>query len=186
VVLSTLTLLAQEATQEVVEKAPNNPILPVANELFWGAICFFGLWALMKFVLLKPIVKTMDDRAAKVRDDLDQAERAESELVSAIEQYQAGLASAKAEATGIIEAARAEADAYRADVLARAEAEVATLRTAAADEVATAKTNAMAELRSSVADIAVQAASAVVQKPLDAAAEMQVIEDYVNRAGSPS
>jgi len=44
----------------------------------------------------------------------------------------------------------------------------------------------MTQLRGSVADIAVQAASAVVQKPLDAAAEMQVIEDYVNRAGSPS
>lgn len=180
--LSTL-LLAAEA---VVEKAPKNPILPVANELFWGAICFFGLWALMKFVLLKPITSTMADRAAKVRDDLDQAERAESELVNAIGQYEDGLASAKAEATRIIEAARAEADAYRAEVLARVEAEVATMRTTAADEVTTAKTTAMAELRSGVADIAVQAASAVVQKPLDAAAEMQVIEDYVNRAGSPS
>ena len=60
------------------------------------------------------------------------------------------------------------------------------MRTAAADEVTTAKATAMAELRSGVADIAVQAASAVVQKPLDAQAEMQVIEDYVNRAGSPS
>jgi len=182
VVLSTL-LLAAEA---VAEKAPKNPILPVANELFWGAICFFGLWALMKFVLLKPVVSTMEARAAKVRDDLEQAERAESELASAIHQYQAGLASAKAEATGLIEAARAEADAYRADVLARAEAQVGALRTAAADEVTTAKATAMAELRSGVADIAVQAASAVVQKPLDAQAEMQVIEDYVNRAGSPS
>jgi len=183
VVLSTLLLAAEAATTEA---APKNPILPVANELFWGAICFFGLWALMKFVLLKPVVSTMEERAAKVRDDLEQAERAESELVAAIEQYQAGLASAKAEATGLIEAARAEADVYRADVLARAEAQVGALRTAAADEVTTAKATAMAELRSGVADIAVQAASAVVQKPLDAQAEMQVIEDYVNRAGSPS
>jgi F-type H+-transporting ATPase subunit b len=182
VVLSTILL----AAETVVEKAPNNPILPVANELFWGAVCFFGLWALMKFVLLKPVVSTMEDRAAKVRDDLDQAERAESELVAAIEQYQAGLSSAKAEATGIIEAARAEADAYRAEALARAEAQVAAMRTAAADEVAAAKATAMAQLREGVADIALQAASAVVQKPLDAAAEMQVIEDYVNRAGSPS
>jgi F-type H+-transporting ATPase subunit b len=182
VVLSTLLL----AAEVVVEKAPKNPILPVANELFWGAICFFGLWALMKFVLLKPITATMADRAAKVRDDLDQAERAETELVSAIEQYEAGLASAKAEATRTIEGARAEADAYRAGVLAGAEAEVAVMRSAAATEVSAAKTTAMAELRSGVADIAVQAASAVVQKPLDAAAEMQVIEDYVNRAGSPS
>ena len=60
------------------------------------------------------------------------------------------------------------------------------MRSAAADEVVAAKADAMAQLRSGVADIAVQAASAVVQKPLDPAAELQVIEDYVNRAGSPS
>ena len=181
-VLSTLLL----AAEVVVEEAPKNPILPVLNELFWGAICFFGLWALMKFWLMKPIVATMQERAAKVRDDLDQAERAERELESAIDQYGAGLASAKAEAGRSIEDARAQADAYRATKLAAAEAQVAALRSAAADEVVAAKADAMTQLRGSVADIAVQAASAVVQKPLDAAAEMQVIEDYVNRAGSQS
>ena len=181
-VLSTL-LLAAETT---VEKAPANPILPIANELFWGAVCFFGLWALMKFVLLKPVVSTMQARAAKVRDDLDQAERAERELEAAIEQYGAGLSSAKAEATRTIEDARAQADAYRATKLAEAETQVASLRSAAAEEVLTAKADAMAQLRGGVAQIAVDAASAVVQKPLDPAAQMQIIEDYVNRAGSPS
>jgi F-type H+-transporting ATPase subunit b len=181
VVLSTLMLAAETATE-----SPANPILPVANELFWGAVCFFGLWALMKFVLLKPIVATMHERTAKVRDDLDQAERAERELEAAIEQYSAGLSSAKAEATRTIEDARAQADAYRASTLAAAEAEVASLRSEAAREVAAAKAEAMAQLRGGVAQIAVDAASAVVQRPLDPAAQMQVIEDYVNRAGSPS
>ena len=127
-VLSTLLL----AAEVVVEEAPKNPILPVLNELFWGAICFFGLWALMKFWLMKPIVATMQERAAKVRDDLDQAERAERELESAIDQYGAGLASAKAEAGRSIEDARAQADAYRATKLAPAEAQVAGLRSDAA------------------------------------------------------
>jgi F-type H+-transporting ATPase subunit b len=176
-------LLAAEA---VVEQTPKNPILPVLNELFWGAICFFGLWALMKFVLLKPVVATMAERAAKVRDDLDQAERAESELESAIEQYQAGLNSAKAEATRTIEDARAQADTYRADTIGQAEARVAALRSDAAEEVATKKAVAMAELREGVADVAVAAAGAVVQKELDKAGQMQAIEDYVNRAGSQS
>lgn len=182
-VLSTL-LAAAEAG--VAEAAPKNPILPVANELFWGALCFFGLWALMKFVLLKPIVSTMQERAAKVRDDLDQAERAERELEAAVEQYQAGLNSAKAEATRAIEDARAQADAYRAETIGRAESEVGGLRSEAADEVAAKKAVALGELREGVADVAVAAAGAVVQKQLDKASEMQAIEDYVNRAGSQS
>lgn len=182
-VLSTLLLAAEAATTEA---APKNPILPVANELFWGAICFFGLWALMKFVLLKPILKTMQDRAAKVRDDLDQAERAERELESAVEQYQSGLNSAKAEATREIEDARAQADTYRAQAIGQAESEVGALRSVAAEEVAAKKAAALAELREGVADVAVAAAGAVVQRQLDKATEMQAIEDYVNRAGSQS
>jgi F0F1-type ATP synthase membrane subunit b/b' len=125
-------------------------------------------------------------RRRKVRDDLDQAERAERELESAIEQHGAGLSSAKAEFTRTIEDARAQADAYRATKLAEAEAQVAALRSAAAEEVQNAKVDAMAQLRGGIGQIAVDAASAVVQKPLDPAAQMQVIEDYVNRAGSPS
>ena len=85
-----------------------------------------------------------------------------------------------------LEDARAQADAYRATKLAEAEAQVAALRSAAAEEVQTAKADAMAQLRGGVAQIAVDAASAVMQKPLEPAAQMQVIEDYVNRAGSPS
>ena len=54
----------------------------------------------------------------------------------------------------------------------------------AAAEVAAAKAAAMAELRQSVAGIAVGAASTVVQKPLDETAQLAIIEDYVNRAGS--
>jgi F0F1-type ATP synthase membrane subunit b/b' len=42
----------------------------------------------------------------------------------------------------------------------------------------------MDELRDSVAGIAVGAAEAVVQKRLDEAAQLRIIEDYVNRAGS--
>jgi F-type H+-transporting ATPase subunit b len=186
VVLSTLMLIAETTAETVVEETPKNPILPIASELFWGAVCFFGLWALMKFWLVKPIVATMDERAAKVRDDLEQAERAEAELETAIDQYQAGLASAKAEATRTIEDARAQADTYRAEVLARAEAEVAALRSAAAEDVAEKKATALAQLRDGVADIAVSAASVVVQKPLDRDGQLQVIEDYVNRAGSQS
>ena len=155
-VLSTLLL----AAEEVAEKAPKNPILPVANELFWGSDLL--LRALGPHEVRAAQAHRLDDggeRAAKVRDDLEQAERAESELVSAIEQYQAGLASAKAEATGIIEASHAEADAYRADVLARAEAQVGgPAHGGGRRGQPRAKATAMAELRSGVADIAVQAA----------------------------
>ena len=179
--LSSLLLLAAE--EGVVEET-SNPILPTLNELFWGGVTFLALWALMKFVFLPPIVKVMQARSAKLREDLDATEHAKAQAELATAEYEAGLTSARAEASRIIDDARAQADEQRKEILAAAEAEVAGLRQEAAAEVAAAKAAAMEELRDSVAGIAVGAAEAVVRKRLDAAAQLRVIEDYVNRAGS--
>jgi F-type H+-transporting ATPase subunit b len=160
---------------------PDNPILPVTGELIWATGLFILLWALMKFVLLKPIQKTMADRSAKIRGDLDAAETAKDEGVSSLSEYEASLASARAEASRIIDDARSQAEEQRKEILAAAEAEVAELRTAANAEVVEAKNVALASMRSNVATIAVQAAEAVVQKRLDAVTQRQIIDDYLNR-----
>lgn len=164
-------------------KEVKNPILPTLNEMFWAAVFFLALWALMKFVLLPRIVKVMDGRAERVRSDLAAAEAAEADRVAKLEQYEAGLAGARAEAVAIIEASRSEGDAERRTQIAAAEADVAAVKAEAAAEVADAKARARAELTGSITDIAVDAASVVVGKPVDRAAQAAVVADYVNSAG---
>jgi F-type H+-transporting ATPase subunit b len=168
--------------EEAVEEEAPNPILPVWSEMFWGGLAFLTLWALMKFVLLKPIQSTMQQRADKVRADLEEADRAKEAGVAAAAQYEASLASARAEAGRLIDDARAQADAQRREIIAAAEAEVAELKAAAAAEVAEAKAAALAQLRGDVGLIAVSAAEAVVQRPLDAASQGPIIDEYLSRA----
>ena len=168
-----------ETTAETAQ--PDNPILPTMPELYWAVGCFVVLWALMKFVLLKPIQRTMADRSAKIRGDLEAAEAAKDQGQTALHEYEASLASARAEAGRIIDDARTQAEEQRKQILAAAEAEVAQLRASANAEVTEAKNEALASMRSSVATIAVQAAEAVVQKRLDAVAQRQIVDDYLNR-----
>jgi F-type H+-transporting ATPase subunit b len=167
---------------EAVEAQPDNPILPVGPEIVWGAATFLLLWALMKFVLLKPIVRTMEERSARIQEDLSNAEQLKAEAATAVTRYEASLASARAEASTIIDAARAEAEEERRRVLAGAEAEATELRAAAGAEVVAAKAEALASMRSSVAAIAVQAAELVVQKRLDEGAQRAIVDEYLNRA----
>lgn len=179
----------QGAETEAIEgesEEASNPILPTVNEIFWGGLFFLVLWALMKWVFLPPIVRVMKERNDALRADLDAGEHATAQAELAVAEYEASLTSARAEASRIIEDARASADAKRREIITAAEAEVASMRQAAAAEVAEAKAAAMAELRGGVASIAVGAAETVVGKPLDEATQLQVIEDYVNRAGSAS
>ena len=190
--LASILVLANQAVNEADNllgqaagdaKTVKNPILPTVNEMFWAAIFFIALWALMKFVLLPRITKVMDGRTDKVRDDLAAAEAAETERVAKLEQYEAGLAGARSEAVAILEASRAEGDAERRTQITAAEAEVAAARAEAAAEIADAKARARTELTGSITDIAVGAAEAVVQKPLDRAAQSRIVEDYVNASG---
>ena len=181
--VSQVETTAAEGMASVAAEETKNPILPVVNEMFWALVFFIALWALMKFVLLPRIVKVMDGRAERVRNDLAAAEAAEAERVTKLEQYEAGLAGARTEAIAIIEAARAEGDAERRARISAAEAEVAAMKAEAAEDVAAAKARARAELTGSLTDIAVGAASAVVGKPIDRSSQTAVVEDYVNNAG---
>ena len=175
---------AGETTTHAVTKEPSNPILPEPYEMASGAVVFVLLWALMKYVLLKPIQQTMADRADKIRGDLSTAESAKAQGDSAVAEYEATLASARVEASRIIDDARSQAEAKRKELIAAAEAEVGELRSQAAAEVATAKSEALTSMRASVATIAVQAAEAVVQKRLDEGAQRSIVDEYLNRVGS--
>lgn len=177
-----MLLAAEETVGEAEETV--NPILPVANELFWGAICFFGLYALMKWVLLPPVLRVMDERERRLRADREAAEAAETGAVEAQAAYDARIAEARAEANAIIGAARDEADAYRAERFAEANAELAEARAAATAEVNAAKQAALAQLRGGVASVAVDAASRVIGKDLDLSGELAAIEAYVNQTSS--
>ena len=180
-ILATAEAVSTEITQVAETK---NPILPTVNEMFWAAVFFLVLWALMKFVLLPPITKVMNARDEKVRSDLQAAEAAESARVSKLAEYEAGLAGARAEAGALLEAARSEGDAERRTKIAAAEADAASFKAEASTAVADAKARARTELTASITDIAVGAAEAVVQKPIDRAAQTALVEDYVNRSGS--
>ena len=175
-ILGAVQLLAAEG-----EKKVNNPILPTGNEFFWAAVTFVLLWILMKFVLLPPMLKLMEERAAKRRDDLAAAEQASLQMDEAQAQYEASLSGARSEAVAKVEAARAEAEEYRKGKLAAAEADAAATKAASAAAVSEARAAALAELQGSVTDIAVGAAEAVTERPIDRNAQVQVIEDYVNR-----
>jgi F-type H+-transporting ATPase subunit b len=170
------------ATGGEAAASPENPILPTTPELVWGAVTFLLLWALMKFVLLKPIIATMEERAARIQQDLNRAETLKSDATATLAEYEASLVSARAEASRIIDEARSEAEAERRSILADADAEVGRLRAAANAEVAQAKAEALDSMRSTVSSIAVQAAELVVQKRLDEASQRAVVDEYLNRA----
>ena len=167
---------------EAVEEDKINPVLPEWHEVVWATIFFLALLALMRYVLLPPLRRLIDEREAKVRGDLASAEMSKDELVQTRAAYDAALAGARGEAGGVIETARQEADARRAELLAEAERDISGWRAAAQEEINEARARALTGLRSDVVDLSVEAASKVLASPLDRAASLPIVERVLDRS----
>lgn len=181
--LAHMSVLAAEAA-ESAEKI--NPVVPdVVGEIFWGAVFFFLLWILMRYVCLPPLLRVRAQRDAQVQADLEAAEAASTQAEQVRRDYDATLAEARGEASRVLEEARAAAEATRGQKVAGVETEIAAERQAAMAELDAERAAALGQLSGDVADLAVAAASKVVQAPLDAASHRSTVDDYVNRSGGP-
>ena len=176
-------LILEGQTVQDCRDAPN-PLLPETNEIIWGAIGFFTVFAFLWWKGLPAIKGAMANRTAKVQADLDAAEQAKADAEAVKAEYEAKLADAKAESGRIVEEARQAADQLKADQQARLNDELAQARAAAQADIDAAKGQAMAELRGEVATIAIGAAETVVGANLDREAQTRLVEDYINRVST--
>ncbi len=159
---------------------PPNPVIPTENEIVWAAIFFIALWALMKFVLLPPILRAMENRSSTIQSGKDAADAATAALGSARRDHEATLAEARAEANQILAGARAAADERRAALQAEADAEIAEMRRSAQAEIDEARASALSGMRGDVSSLAVGAAQIVLGRDLDAGSQQSVIDQALS------
>ncbi|MDP9069761.1 MAG: F0F1 ATP synthase subunit B [Actinomycetota bacterium] len=165
---------------EECQEAPS-PIMPEPKEIVWQSLSFIVLLGLLWKFAYPSVKKTMEARADRIRENLDEADRVKSEAHTILEEYQRQLADAKNESNRIIEEARQTADQLRKDLVQRAEAEVGELRQRAQDDIRTAQERATADLQARVGALAIELAEKVVESSLDREANMRLIESYIQQ-----
>ncbi len=134
------------------------------------------LWILQRFAY-KPLLRIMDERSNRIRNDLDEARRLREEGERDRETYRTQLGRARDEARAILEEANTVAARIREQALGDAESQNTAMLQRARDEIAREKETAIAELRREVADLAIMAASHVVGRSLDDADRRRLVEE---------
>jgi len=132
---------------------------------FWAFIAlilFFGVIAYFKVPAI--IAKSLDDRADKIRDELNEARRLREEAQSLLADYQRKRREAESEADAIIAEAKDDAERLTAETNAALEEMIERRTKAAETKIAQAETQAIAEVRARAADVAVSAAEAILAK----------------------
>ncbi len=140
-------------------------------------IVFLGLVVYLKVPGM--VAKGLDDRTAKIRDELDEARRLREEAQSLLAEFQGKRKQAEKEAEEIVAAAKREASAL-ADDAAKKTAEFVKRRTALAEQkIEQAEASALAEVRSSAVDMAIAAAETLVSGKMTAAKSNDLIKQSI-------
>lgn len=138
-------------------------------------IVFFILaWFTMKFVW-PPIMKALDERAAKIADGLAAADKAKSDLALTEKKVVEELKKARESAGDVRAAADKQAAKFLEDARAEASRIVEAARAAAETEAASAMQRAKEQLRDEVATLAVSGAERILRREIDVKAHNELL-----------
>jgi F-type H+-transporting ATPase subunit b len=126
----------------------------IAFVIFLGVLAYLGVH--------KMIMKSLDDRAERIKAELGEARRLKDEAAELLAEYQRKRQAAEAEAQDIIEGAKAEADRLATEAKGRIEDFVARRTALAETKIAQAEAQATADVRSAAADAAIAAAEKIL------------------------
>ena len=129
----------------------------------WVAIAFICFLGLLAYVgVHRKLAKALDDRAARIKAELDEARKLRDDAAQLLADYQRKRQEAETEAQGIVAGARAEAERMAADAKAKVEEFVDRRTKLAETKIAQAEAQAAAEVRGAAAEAAVAAAEKIL------------------------
>jgi len=152
-----------------------------ANPLNWVLISFFLFFIIFGRKLWSALAQMLDDRASKVRSELEEASRLRREAEAMLRDAEARRAEALRDAQALIAGAQTEAGRVAAAAAAEAEASARRREQMAMDRIAAAEKAAVDEVRLTAVDVATVAARQVIAEGLSADADSHLIDHAITQ-----
>jgi F-type H+-transporting ATPase subunit b len=143
---------------------------------FWVAVAFFIFVAAVFRKISGLTTTALDGRAARIRKELDDAQKLREDAQLVLEECQKRSSEAEAEAAAIVAHAREEAERVRQRAQADAQAALKRREAQAVDRIAQAEATALAEVRTLTADIAIAASRRLFAERVAAGAPDPLVE----------
>ncbi len=147
-------------------------------------VVFCLVFAVLATKVWPVISKALDERAGKIREEIEAAEMARQQAKDALEQYQQSLAQARAEAQKMIEATKAQQAALAAELRAKSEVELNQLRERAMRDIETAKRAAVTEIYNQYTTTAAAMASKILKRSITAQDTDRLVEESLQQLQS--
>jgi F-type H+-transporting ATPase subunit b len=168
----------------VAEPKDPSPLKIVPAELYWAGGCFIILLILMRLVLYPRVAKGMDERTGYIKANHEEADRAREAANVERQQYEAQLATARAEANRRLDAARDQIEQERQSALAETTATLSGRRQEALAEVAAARAAASGRLADVTADVVAHASMLILGRIPDPEVVRRAVTASMNGGAS--
>ncbi|MCR4268634.1 F0F1 ATP synthase subunit B [Nitratireductor sp. ZSWI3] len=138
---------------------------------FWAFIALVIFLAVLFYYKVPGMIgNSLDERAGRIRNELDEARKLREEAQQLLAEYQRKRQEAEREAQDIVGAAKHEAELLVKEAKQKTEEYVARRTALAEQKIAQAEQEAVNEVRASAVDLAVEAARNVLSSKVDAKA----------------
>jgi F-type H+-transporting ATPase subunit b len=143
----------------------------------------FGILFGILFVLLyKPVRRMLDERSARIRESMEQAEQVKEQLARTDEQVRTQMEAARREGQGILAQAAQMGERLKEEARGEAKREAETIVNRARAEIERERDEAIEDLRNQFVDLAIAAAEKVVSETLDKEKHRRLIEEVLEQA----
>ncbi len=170
-----MTLLLAADTETAVEHAEAMALnaLPAITSL----VVFLLAFGFLYFKVWPKILKGLDDRDQKIRQEIANAEEAREKANAALAEYQKELASARQEANELIAQARDDAKAVAKDLRDRNEVQLVEMKQRATRDIESAKRAAITDLHAQSASLAADIAARILKREISAEDQQRLVDE---------
>lgn len=152
---------------------------------FWAFVALVIFLAIIFYLKVPGMIgKSLDERANRIRNELEEARRLREEAQQLLAEYQRRRKEAEKEAGDIVAAAKREAGQILEEAHARTEEYVARRTSLAEQKIGQAEREAVNEVRAMAVDIAVEAARKVMGQTVDAHVGSELFQASLNEVRS--
>lgn len=142
-------------------------------------VVFLVAFGILYWKVWPPIVKGLDARERKIRDEIAAAEAAREQAKAALAQYEHSLSKAREEANQMIAKARADAKAVAEELRSKNESELTEMKQRATREIESAKQAAIGSLHAEASNLAVAIARKILQREINPRDQQNLMEESV-------
>ncbi len=141
------------------------------------------LYFLLKKFLFQRVNRVMEERAALVKQTMDDAQSEKDQANALRQEYENNLAQANTQAAEILDQAKARGERVYAEYLDKAQAEAKAVREQARAQSQEERDAMLRAAKSEVARLAVMAAAQVAQQSLDNEADRAIAAQFLSEVG---